>query len=127
ATGVSVGQFPSAGGNNSITYQTVMYANNTHDDNSAGGAAGTYNGTNTLIKVADAGFVSPGAPDENYALKAGSPAINAGNGSNATVDITNSARVGVPDLGAYEFGTSSPPPPSPPPPPPPPAVPARDS
>ncbi|HYT89884.1 MAG TPA: choice-of-anchor Q domain-containing protein [Gemmataceae bacterium] len=118
SSAISIGQFLQAGGNNHLTYNTNLFANNTQNDNSAGGAAGTVSGAATNLQAADAGFVSAGAPNNDYRLVAGSPAVNAATGSNATVDLNNFPRDAQPDIGAFELGStpSSPPPPPPPPP-----------
>jgi hypothetical protein len=100
---VSVGQGVSSGGNNAITYNTVMYSGNAHDDNSAGGAAGTFNGLASVIHARNVAFVSPGAPAEDYHLQAVSPAINMAVGSATTLDLDQNVRTPPPDLGAYEF------------------------
>ncbi|MCC6421119.1 MAG: hypothetical protein IT429_23020 [Gemmataceae bacterium] len=113
----------SQNGRNILTYNVSMYANNTKDDNSDGtpDPAGTFNGLNTMIRVASAGFTSPGLPNSDYHILASSPARDAASGSTQTLDFERQTRSGVPDLGADEFGTAPPvlPPPPPPPPPPP--------
>src|SRR5262249_51369889 len=55
-----------------------------------------------LVTAADAQFTNSGGRD--YTLQAGSPAIDAATGSNLKVDRLNFRRVGVPDIGAFEFG-----------------------
>jgi hypothetical protein len=89
---------------NAVTLNQVLYANNTKDDNSDGlpSPAGVFNGLNTVIRAAAAGFTSPGAPNYDYSISANSPAVNRATGSGTTVDINNNPRTGVPDLGAYE-------------------------
>lgn len=94
---------------NTITITRAMFSGNTDDTNNGDGApqpAGTFNGLNTVITNAAAGFVSPGAPNLNYKLAGNSPAVDQGNGSNATVDIDNKARAGTPDLGADELDST---------------------
>jgi hypothetical protein len=90
--------------NNAATLNQVLYANNTKDDNSDGvpSPAGVFNGLNTVTRAASAGFTSPGGTNFDYSISANSPAVNRATGSNATVDINNNPRTGVPDLGAYE-------------------------
>lgn len=94
---------------NTITVNRAMFSGNTDDTNNGDGnpqPAGTFNGLNTVITNAAAGFVSPGAPNLNYKLAGNSPAVDQGNGSNITVDIDNKARVGAPDLGADELDST---------------------
>ncbi len=56
------------------------------------------------LNAADPKFVDP---DNNLRLQAGSPAIDKGIAAGApTKDITGANRVGLPDMGCYEFGTS---------------------
>jgi hypothetical protein len=61
--------------------------------------------TGPNVIVGDARFVN--AAGRNYDLLAGSAAIDQAVGSSATVDILLRRRVGTPDLGAYEFGSST--------------------
>jgi hypothetical protein len=93
-----------AGSPNVVTLNHVLYAGNSKDDNSDGqpDAAGTFNGLDTVIRAASAGFTSPGGPNYDYSLAASSPAVNQAIGSKVTVDINNNPRTGTPDLGAYE-------------------------
>jgi hypothetical protein len=72
----------------------VLFANNTSD--------GVPAGANHLT-AADAKFVD--STNRNYNLQSGSPAVNAATDSTQFIDITINRRVGVPDLGAFEFGT----------------------
>jgi hypothetical protein len=90
--------------NNAVTLNQVLYANNTKDDNSDGqpSPAGGFNGLNTVIRAAAAGFISPGAPNYDYSISANSPAVGRAVGSTTTVDINNNPRTGTPDLGAYQ-------------------------
>ncbi|MCC6417993.1 MAG: hypothetical protein IT429_07050 [Gemmataceae bacterium] len=96
-------------GRNTLTYNRVLFANNTQDDNSNGQPAdatgvGNINGRNTLLRAANAGFVSTGAPRFDYDLQSNSPAVGAAAGSQVTTDIDGNPRTGTPDLGAYEAG-----------------------
>jgi hypothetical protein len=65
---------------------------------------GTFN-TTGIVTAADAGFVSPGNPDNDYHLVSTSAARDQATGSTLTVDLDGEARPGgpVPDLGADEF------------------------
>lgn len=57
------------------------------------------------IKDADPLFTDPG--NYNYTLQAGSPCINKGVATDApSVDLNGFPRVGLPDIGSYEYGTS---------------------
>jgi hypothetical protein len=96
-------------GRNTINYNHVLDAGNSLFDNSRGSpqdatGVGIFNGLNTVIRAASAGFVAPGAPDYNYDILPSSPAVNQAVGSTASIDIDQQSRVGVPDLGAYEAG-----------------------
>lgn len=63
-----------------------------------------FSGTNGNI-AADPEFVNAAAGD--YHLTASSPAIDAGTSVSAPVfDLDDRARVGLPDIGAYEFGAT---------------------
>src|SRR5262249_53460829 len=76
-----------------------LFAANSADVLSNGGAI---NGHPNDLTAASAGFVSPGAPNYNYAITASSPAVGQALGSNATVDITGAPRPNPPSIGAYE-------------------------
>jgi len=86
----------------------ILFANNRHDSNM--GISGGWNpppGTITMtgvVTAADAKFVSPGSPNQDYHLAPGSAAIDHASGS-LTVDADGNPRpVGAaPDLGAYEY------------------------
>jgi parallel beta-helix repeat protein len=59
---------------------------------------------NSDLNGSDPLFVDPG--NFNYKLQAGSPCIDKGVANGAPlVDILGNPRVGLPDIGAYEFGT----------------------
>jgi hypothetical protein len=98
-----------AGSPNAVTLDHVLYAHNTKDDNSDGlpktfdgqpNQPGTFNGLNTAIHAASAGFTSPGAPNYDYSIGAGSPAVGQAAGSTAKTDIQGNPFT-TPDLGAY--------------------------
>ncbi len=64
----------------------------------------TYFTATNDLNSADPKFVDP---DNNLRLQAGSPAINKGIAAGApSKDITGANRVGLPDMGCYEFATS---------------------
>jgi hypothetical protein len=88
--------------NNMVTLSHVLYADNSKDDNSDGqpNAAGTFNGLNTVIRAASAGFTSPGAPNYDYSISASSPAVGQAVGSTARTDIEGNPFTTA-DLGAY--------------------------
>jgi hypothetical protein len=96
---------------NTINFTLNLFANNSNNTNANGmpHPGGTFNGLNSNISAASAGFVSSGSPNFNYNLTQNSPAVNAATGSPSTVDITGAPRSGVPDLGAYEFQVPPPP------------------
>jgi hypothetical protein len=86
-----------------VTLNHILYANNTKDDNSDTPlGASAYTGLNTVIRAADAGFTSPGAPNYDYSISASSPAVHQAVGSMSVSDIQDNLRLGTPDLGAYE-------------------------
>jgi hypothetical protein len=87
-----------------VTLDHVLYANNTRDDNSDTAFGSGYTGLNTVIRAADAGFTSPGAPNYDYSISASSPAVHqaVSSASTSTEDIEDNLRLGTPDLGAYE-------------------------
>src|SRR5439155_18689126 len=87
----------------------VLFANNVHDTNAgiSGGCnvpSGTVNMTGVL-SAQYAGFVSPGNPDQDYHLTAGSPAVDQATGGSAGMDLDGNPRPygAAPDPGAYEF------------------------
>jgi hypothetical protein len=99
------------GGRNVLTYQDVLFANNTRDDSSnnpPGPELGVFNGLNTVRHAADAGFVAPAAPRYDYALMSNSPAVGAALGSMTTTDIEQHMRGAAPDLGAYQAAGDAP-------------------
>ncbi len=72
-------------------------------------AYATFNGptVNTIVadpKLDPAGPKNNGGPTDTIALLAGSPAINAGGGTQPTADQRGFGRVGALDIGAYEVG-----------------------
>ena len=84
----------------------VLYFNNSDNDNSdnvpaSPGAPGAFV-FNTPPITGNPNYVSPGGPAFDYHIQAGSAAQNAATGSTTPVDITNTQRVGVPDIGAFE-------------------------
>jgi len=87
----------------------ILFAHNVHDTNAdtAGGCnvpSGVFAMSGVLTAGAP-GFVSPGAPDDDYHLTARSPAIDQASVGAVTVDLDGQPRpVGAaPDLGAYEL------------------------
>jgi hypothetical protein len=91
-------------GRDVVNYTRSLYANNTLNDDSAI-VPGAFTGLGAMLQTSDAGFVSAGAPNEDYRLAAGSPAVDAAAGGNATVDLNLFPRDARPDLGAYELGS----------------------
>ena len=86
-------------GNNTVNFNRNLLFGNAEDTSGAG-----FTGANTNI-TGDPMFTSPGAPNFDYSLTAGSAAIDQATGSTTSTDIGLMARTGVPDIGAYEFGT----------------------
>jgi len=91
----------------------TLFANNVHDTNDGVSTgfnlpAGTFNFAGT-VTAADAGFVSPGAPDEDYHLLPSSPAIDAADPSSVADDVDGQSRPAgaAPDIGADEFTPAS--------------------
>lgn len=66
---------------------------------------GVINGIGTNLE-GNPGFIAPGAPLYDYGISATGRAANVASSSQASVDLGNQTRVGVPDLGAFEAGTS---------------------
>jgi hypothetical protein len=98
-----------SGSPNAVTLDHVLYAYNRKDDNTDSlpqtsdgqpNPPGTFNGLNTVIHAADAGFTSPGAPNYDYSIQASSPAVGQAVGSTAKTDIEGNPFT-TPDLGAY--------------------------
>ena len=107
AGSITVGDTSAA--NNNIIQNNIVW-NNVPDDN-----INVNNGTGETIdhnlQGTNPQFVNEGARD--YHLTSGSPAINAGvDLSLFTTDKDGNARNSPYDIGAYEFGSSSPPPPT---------------
>ena len=57
---------------------------------------------NNSIKIVNNQSVFIDIQDDNYELSEISPAINTGTETDVTMDLLNEARVGPPDMGAYE-------------------------
>jgi hypothetical protein len=88
---------------NTLTYNHVLSANNTLLDNSGASSGATFNGEATVTTAAAAQFVAPGAPDYDYAIRSGSPAVGQGVAvAGVTIDINQQPRGNPPDLGAYQ-------------------------
>jgi hypothetical protein len=85
-----------------------LFANNVHDSNS--GVSGGWNFppgsivVTSPLSVADAGFVSPGAPNHDYHLLPGSPAVDQAVASDVADDLDGQARPmgAAADIGADE-------------------------
>jgi hypothetical protein len=103
---------------NTVNLNRNLFTSSNSKDTNANGLpspAGTFNGLNTSVTPdpPTAGFLTPGAPNFDYRIGAGSAAVNAATGSGTTVDITGQIRQGTPDIGAYELGATTPLPRSP--------------
>lgn len=72
---------------------------------------GNLNNTNPLFVDVNNPLGADAIPftaDDGFNLRAGSPAINAGTSTGDAVDIVGNPIVGNPDIGAYEYSSSSP-------------------
>jgi hypothetical protein len=92
---------------NTLNFSTGLFAGNTKDTNANGSPvpSGTINGLSTMIQAASAGFASPNAPNWNYHLVSGSPAIDSAQNLGVNLDIDGQARPfnQLPDIGADEY------------------------
>jgi hypothetical protein len=95
--------------NATVDVTQVLFANNIHDSNAGiwdvlNVPSGTIN-LSGVLSAPDAGFVSPGDPNNDYHLTAGSPAVDHATPSLVTLDLDGTPRPSgpAPDLGAYEF------------------------
>ena len=102
---------------NTLNMNRVLFAGNTSNlnTNSVPLPPGAINGLNTVINASSAGFASPGAPNYDYRITPGSPAVDQAAGSGTPYDFEMQSRPSgqAPDLGADELGTNEPPPPPP--------------
>ncbi len=91
----------------SLSFNRGAFAGNTRDTNQNAFpvAPGTIQGVETVETFANMGFIAPGAPHFNYRLRWNSPARDAAQGSQESVDIDGQSRPYAvsPDLGADEF------------------------
>jgi hypothetical protein len=97
-----------AGQGTQVDLTRTLFANNVHDSNAGitGGPnlpPGTFGIVGT-ITAGDAGFVSPGSPNRDYHLQAGSPAVDQGDPSAVSDDVDGDPRPhgALPDIGADE-------------------------
>ena len=90
-----------------LTFNRGLFSGNTKDTNADGTPVpvGTINGLATTQSAPSAGFISPGAPHQNYHLRADSAAKDQAAGSPTGDDFEGQSRPynGVPDLGADEY------------------------
>lgn len=96
-----------------VTFADGLFYNNTYntsnDNPIVGGNRGTVNGLGSMGS-ANPQYVSPGGPDYNYRITAGSPARNKVTNVTRTVDIDNQQRDAQPDFGADEYSAPARPP-----------------
>lgn len=92
---------------NTINFQRGLFAGNTKNTNVDGSPMppGTITGLDSMINASSPGFASPGAPNYDYHLTPGSPAIGQATGSTTPNDIDGQLRPygGAADLGADEY------------------------
>jgi hypothetical protein len=102
---------------NTLNMNRVLFAGNTSNlnTNSVPLPPGAINGLNTVANASNAGFASPGAPNYDYRITPGSPAVDQAAGSGTPHDFEMQSRPSgqAPDLGADELGTNEPPAPPP--------------
>ncbi|MCB9006627.1 MAG: fibronectin type III domain-containing protein [Ardenticatenaceae bacterium] len=93
-----------AQGNNSVSLTNNLFNNNNQNT----GGSGTFTGISSIFS-GNPNFVSPGSPNYNFHIGAGSAAINQANGTGTAVDIDNHSRTayGLPDVGADEYAPIS--------------------
>jgi hypothetical protein len=87
----------------SATFDHGLFAANDRDTNDGDPASGDFVGLPSVSIAGAAGYVSPGAPNFNYHLAAGSAAIDEASTSDADQDIDHQTRPSDRDLGADEW------------------------
>jgi hypothetical protein len=92
-------------GGNTLNLNRGLWAANSTNTGTFASAppnpAATINGAGSMISAGSAGFVSPGAPDYNYRITNGSPALNQATGSTTPIDIDGNSR---PQGSAHDIG-----------------------
>ncbi len=90
-----------------LNMKNGLFANNTKETNQDGIPlpTGTFNGLNTIQRVAAIEYISPGYPNHNYHIQETSAAVDLAVGSSILYDIDGHSRPygSGPDFGADEF------------------------
>jgi hypothetical protein len=84
----------------SATFNYGLFANNVADTD----GPDLISGLSTMDSEDSVDYISPGSPDYDYHIQAGSPAKDAALGSSMLVDFDGNGRDATPDHGADEYG-----------------------
>ncbi len=87
----------------SADFYRGLFANNSIDTSVNHAISGTITGLDTMISSSAVGYQSPGYPNYDYHLGAGSPAIDAAVDSEISQDVDQQIRAAVRDIGADEW------------------------
>ncbi len=87
----------------SANFDSGLFAGNEKNTNEGILDAGTLTGLDTMIVEASADFSSPGSPDFDYHILGSSPAIDQATASTETIDIDDTYRNSLRDIGADEY------------------------
>ena len=86
---------------NTVSLDYTLWAGNTNQ--MAGYGTLIDNNALNVTGTNSAGFVSPGFPGFDYHIVQSSPARSQAAGSTTVVDADNLPRIGIPDIGAYQY------------------------
>ncbi len=87
----------------SVTFLHGLFADNTRDTNNGLANSGTITGLGTMMSSSSAGFQSPGPPNFDYHLAAGSSAIDQTTTNSVSLDFDKTFRTAPLDWGADEY------------------------